>query len=170
MSRFRDFIEVFQSLAYRHFLHGGDENPRKFESFRVIVSARAGPLPKRGRVPRIEDGMQAPMLFDRKYPQDSAPSARTRRTDKAFKLTLERLLGERIRMDAAFAVELWSALANTDWRGPDGATVQYSFRDAGSVVAWIRVDRNQAQRHRRFLQFFILPVGLLAGLARQSER
>jgi len=26
-SRLRDFIAVFQSLAYRHFLHEGDENP-----------------------------------------------------------------------------------------------------------------------------------------------
>ena len=70
----------------------------------------------------------------------SGPSARSRRSYKAFELAIERLFGERIRMDAALAVELWSALANIDWHGPDSAIVQYSFRDAGSMVAWIRED------------------------------
>ena len=79
------------------------------------------------------------MFSDRKDLQ-GGPSARSRRSYKAFELTIERLFGERVRMDAALAVELWSALANIDWHGPDGAMVQYSLRDAGSMVAWIRED------------------------------
>ena len=77
-------------------------------------------------------------MFSDRNDLQGCPSLRSRRSHKTFELTVERLLGERIRMDAALAVELWSALANVAWHSPDGAVVRYSFRDAGSLVAWVR--------------------------------
>jgi len=47
-------------------------------------------------------------------------------------------LGERVRADGNSAAELWRALTNVGWRGPDGQVVSYSSRAAGNVVAWVR--------------------------------
>ena len=65
-------------------------------------------------------------------------STRQCKSHKAFELTLERLLGERIQTDGACGVEMWSALANVDWHAPDGDIISCSFREAGDLVAWLR--------------------------------
>lgn len=47
-------------------------------------------------------------------------------------------LGGRVRADGGAAIDLWSALANIAWHGPEGECVSYSFRAAGDLVAWVR--------------------------------
>ena len=49
-------------------------------------------------------------------------------------------LGDRVRMDGACAVDLWSALAGIIWHSPDGEAVSYSFRSAARVTTWVRED------------------------------
>ncbi|MCI1141192.1 hypothetical protein MOP88_00655 [Sphingomonas sp. WKB10] len=66
------------------------------------------------------------------------PSSRVYRPYKAFEIILDRVLGERVRADGACAVDLWCALANIRWSGPDGMDVSYGFRRAGEVVSWVR--------------------------------
>lgn len=66
------------------------------------------------------------------------PSSRVGRWRKQFELTVDRVLGERIRADGANALALWSALANVEWHRPVGACVSYSLRSAGDLVAWVR--------------------------------
>jgi len=58
----------------------------------------------------------------------------------AFEQMVERVLGERVRADKSAADELWGALANVDWFGPNGEEVGYSFRAAGDLVAALRKD------------------------------
>lgn len=65
-------------------------------------------------------------------------SSRAGRWTKQFQLTVDRVLGDRIRADGAAAADMWSALANVEWHGPEGARVSYSFRSAGDLVAWVR--------------------------------
>ena len=55
-------------------------------------------------------------------------------------MTVDRVLGPRVRQDGAAAIDLWSALAGIEWHGPEGAIVCYSLRDAGDLVAWVRED------------------------------
>lgn len=66
------------------------------------------------------------------------PSSRLYRPYKRFEAVLDRVLGDRVRADGACGVDLWCALANIDWHGPNGETVSYGFRRAGDLVAWIR--------------------------------
>lgn len=65
-------------------------------------------------------------------------SSRHFRHRKLFELTVDRLLGDRVRADGTAAIDLWSALANIEWIAPDGGIVRYSQRAAGEMVAWIR--------------------------------
>jgi hypothetical protein len=69
-------------------------------------------------------------------------SNRSLRPYKAFEAALDRVLGDSVKADGKCAVDLWSALTNTTWRGPDGLTVTYSFRRASEVVAWVREDED----------------------------
>ncbi len=65
-------------------------------------------------------------------------SSRAGRWKKQFELTVDRVLGDRIRADGAYAIAMWSALANVEWHGPEDVSVSYSFRTAGDLVAWVR--------------------------------
>jgi len=69
---------------------------------------------------------------------EGVPSSRVFQPYKQFEAAVDRLLGDRIRSDGACGVDLWSALADIEWHGPDGAVVSYSFRRAGDLVAWVR--------------------------------
>jgi hypothetical protein len=60
--------------------------------------------------------------------------------DRSFERDLESALGERMCADKAFCVQVWSALANVEWRNDDGREYSCSFRHAGGVIAWIRHD------------------------------
>lgn len=66
------------------------------------------------------------------------PSQRTSRPIKEFEAALDRAVGESVRADGARGVELWSALTNIRWHGSKGAVVSYSFRQAASLVSWVR--------------------------------
>lgn len=79
-------------------------------------------------------------MFSEREDWEGVVSLRRQKGPKMFELTVERLLGEQVRADGARAVELWSSLANVEWRGPDDAVVTYSFRSAGDLIAWVRED------------------------------
>lgn len=66
------------------------------------------------------------------------PSSRAHSPYKQFEAAIDRPIGDRVRSDGAFAVDLWSALADVEWRSSEARSVSYSFRRAGEVVAWIR--------------------------------
>lgn len=65
----------------------------------------------------------------------SSPVYRPR---KQFEAAVDKAVGDRVRSDGACGADLWSALTNVEWRGPEGQTVSYSFRTAGDLVAWVR--------------------------------
>lgn len=77
------------------------------------------------------------MFTDREELEGVATSG-VRHDSKQFELAVERALGGRVRADGGAAIDLWSALANIAWHGPDGECVSYSFRAAGDLVAWVR--------------------------------
>lgn len=82
--------------------------------------------------------MEAVLPFSTKADFQRVPSSRVYRPYKAFEAVLDRAIGDRVRADGACGIDLWCALANLVWRGPDGAAISYSFRRAGEVVAWVR--------------------------------
>lgn len=77
-------------------------------------------------------------MFTERKDLEGVPSSRAARCTKQFELTVDRVLGDRIRADGAAAVDMWSSLANIEWTGPEGGKVNYSFREAGDLVAWVR--------------------------------
>jgi len=56
----------------------------------------------------------------------------------AFEAAVHRALGERIKADEQMARDMWSALANVDWKHKDGEAPGFSFRTAGGFIAEIR--------------------------------
>lgn len=79
-------------------------------------------------------------MFSTRSDLEGVPSTRVHHPYKAFETVVDRVLGDRVRADGARGVDLWCALANVEWRGPDGHTISYSFRRAGELVAWVRED------------------------------
>ena len=59
-------------------------------------------------------------------------------TDDAFEMTLNRVFGSRMKTDDQLCTEIWSAMANLDWKHENGDTAGYSFRAAGDLIAAIR--------------------------------
>ncbi len=62
--------------------------------------------------------------------------------DDLFEMTVNRVLGDRIREKDETARAMWCALANVDWNHTNGDTAGYSFRAAGDLVAAIRGNGN----------------------------
>ena len=82
--------------------------------------------------------MEAAFAFFSRNDFEGEPSGCAYRSNKIFAATIDRLLGDQVRADGACGVDLWCALTNVEWRGPDGEKVSYPFRRAGEVVAWVR--------------------------------
>lgn len=66
------------------------------------------------------------------------PSSLVNRPRKQFEAAVDRTVGDRVRSEGACGADLWSALTNVEWQGPDGQIIFYSFRTAGDLVAWVR--------------------------------
>lgn len=60
---------------------------------------------------------------------------RARYADDLFEQAVDRALGEQMREDDSLCREVWSALANIDWRHANGDTASYTFRSAGDLIA-----------------------------------
>jgi hypothetical protein len=57
--------------------------------------------------------------------------------DDLFVLAVERCLGEQIRTVPGMGADMWSAVANQDWKHANGDDASYSFRAAGDFIAAI---------------------------------
>ena len=79
-------------------------------------------------------------MFLTRSDHEGVPSSRVHHPYKAFGTTVDRVLGDRVRADGACGIDLWCALANVEWRNPDGHMISCSFRRAGELVAWVRED------------------------------
>ncbi|MES2044092.1 MAG: hypothetical protein V4475_09445 [Pseudomonadota bacterium] len=56
----------------------------------------------------------------------------------SFEAALDCVLGSKIRASDDTAKQVWSALTNQEWQHEDGREVEYSFREAGDLIARIR--------------------------------
>jgi hypothetical protein len=79
-----------------------------------------------------------PFPFFDKSDFAGVPSQRSKRPIKEFEAAIDRAVGDLVRADGACGVDLWSALANVRWHASNGAVVSYSFREAATLVAWVR--------------------------------
>lgn len=58
----------------------------------------------------------------------------TETDDDAFILDLERLFGDRVRADNAFAYDLYCAIAQVDWEHPTKGRSGFTYRGAEAVL------------------------------------
>jgi hypothetical protein len=94
-------------------------------------------IPSSAELKRREPWRQTFPFFD-KSDFAGVPSQRSTRPIKEFEAAIDRAVGEQVRADGACGVDLWSALANVRWHASNGAVVSYSFREAATLVAWVR--------------------------------
>ena len=59
-------------------------------------------------------------------------------TEDAFEMAVKRALGPDMVANDPLCIEVWSSLANMDWRHDNGDTANYSFRAAGDLIAAVR--------------------------------
>ena len=57
--------------------------------------------------------------------------------DDLFAQALNKVLGNDMREEESVCEDVWSALANVDWKHYNGDTAGYSFRAAGDLIAAI---------------------------------
>lgn len=65
---------------------------------------------------------------------------RTIDEDDKFEVMIDESFGDQLRTEGRtgdLGKEIWSALANTDWKHTSGDTAGYSFRAAGDLIAAI---------------------------------
>jgi len=84
------------------------------------------------------------------------PSQRLLRPIKDFEAIIDRTVGEQVRADGAYGVELWSALVGIHWHAADGAVVSYTSRQAADLVAWVREEGDY------LLWYYSGPIGDVA--------
>ena len=60
---------------------------------------------------------------------------RTIREYDLFEMAVNRALGAQMREDDSLCVEVWSALANSEWKHAGGDEAGYSFRAAGDLIS-----------------------------------
>lgn len=63
------------------------------------------------------------------------PNGRPINDGDAFEVAASRCLGNAMKIDDTLCVELWSALANMEWKHDNGDTASYTFRSAGDLIA-----------------------------------
>lgn len=78
----------------------------------------------------------------------------------AFEKMVDRTIGDRVRADQSAAEDLWAALANVDWTGPNGEEIGYSFRAAGDLCAALRRDEGEMTYTNYYMR---KPDGFVAG-------
>ncbi|MGN6268464.1 MAG: hypothetical protein ACTHM0_01055 [Sphingomonas sp.] len=89
--------------------------------------------------------MEAIFPFFSRKDFEGVPSSQVQRPRKQFEAAVDRAVGDRVRSDGAYGADLWSALVDVEWHGPDGEAVSYSSRTAGDLVAWVREEGDYIQ-------------------------
>lgn len=65
------------------------------------------------------------------------PGGRPVNNEDLFELTVAEALGDSMKVNDNLCAEIWSAIANVQWRHVNGDTASYSFRAAGDLIAAI---------------------------------
>ena len=92
------------------------------------------------------------------------PGGRPFNEHDRFEVDVNRALGERMRLNKDVGQQMWSALANVEWRSTDGKdTASYTFRAACDMIAAIR------DKSENYLDFYCnSPYPLVSELIREA--